>query len=329
MTPEIRVERGDVVDFDCDVLVLKYAQARYGADEAVARALRAAGTSEEAMSPQPGAFRVLEAGGAIAATEVMFAGVDPLRHFGYRSIRMFARKALADLAGRDPAIRHVGFTMHGVGYGLDEREAFESLVAGLLDAVGSGDVPRDLVEIAIVERSPSRVNRLADYLSQLDFGPDEWDSPVSGVDPAEVSERLREVGYASDGKPHVFVAMPLSDAKSDHYHYGIQGAVHAAGFLCERVDLTAFTGDVLERIKERIETAEMVVADLSGGNPNVYLEVGYAWGKGVPTVLIADDADELRFDVQGQRCIPYTTIRDLESKLTAELTQLRAGEDPS
>jgi hypothetical protein len=31
--------------------------------------------------------------------------------------------------------------------------------------------------------------------------------------------------------------MPFAPEYDDLFHYGIQGAVHAAGFLCERADL--------------------------------------------------------------------------------------------
>jgi hypothetical protein len=57
-------------------------------------------------------------------------------------------------------------------------------------------------------------------------------------------------------------------------------------------------------------------------NANVYLEVGFAWGRGRPTLLLVRDVKELKFDVQGHRCIVYRTIRELESALTAELGRL-------
>lgn len=323
MTPQIRVRRSDILEYPCDVLILKYAQKHYGADEAAASALVSVGHSLDSMRPQPGAFRILESRGAVSAKKVMFAGVNRLQDFGYRQIRIFARNALEDLAGRDPSIRTVAFTMHGPGYGLDEKEAFESLVAGLLDVVASGDVPPDLVEITVVERNPGRARRLASYLSELPTDYTGFPEGTSTDQSSDLKERLREVGYSSDAKPHVFVAMPFSEERSDHYHYGIQGAVNTAGYLCERIDLTAFTGDVLERIKQRIATAELVVADLTDANPNVYLEVGYAWGRNVSTILLSEDVDGLPFDVQGQRCLVYSSIRDLEQKLTTELNEIR------
>ena len=117
--------------------------------------------------------------------------------------------------------------------------------------------------------------------------------------------------------------MPFAAEYADRFHYGISGAVHAAGFLCERADLAPFTGDVIAWVKERIDNAALVVADLTTANPNVYLEVGYAWGRGVNTVLIVSHGDELKFDVRSQRCLIFRSIRHLEELLTTELTSLR------
>lgn len=123
-------------------------------------------------------------------------------------------------------------------------------------------------------------------------------------------------------KPRAFVAMPFSPDMEDVFYYGIQNPVRGLGYVCERVDQEAFTGDILDQVKSRIENAEIVIADLTGANPNVYLEIGYAWGKARPTVLVINDSDKLRFDVQGQRCLTYKSIKDLETRLTRELQNL-------
>ena len=113
--------------------------------------------------------------------------------------------------------------------------------------------------------------------------------------------------------------MPFDHSWDDVFYYGIQGAVKAAGLLCERADTSAFTGDVLDWVKKRIATATFVVADLSSANPNVYLEIGYAWGCEIPTVLLAREGADLKFDVKGQRCLMYKSIRNLEELLHIEI----------
>jgi hypothetical protein len=119
--------------------------------------------------------------------------------------------------------------------------------------------------------------------------------------------------------------MPFTKEMEDIYFYGIQRAADASGFICNRVDKESFAGDILQRIKTSIESSAVVVADLSGANPNVYLEVGYAWGKGVPTILLAKDTKELSFNVRGQRCLQYDSIRSLEELLTRELEQVKSN----
>jgi hypothetical protein len=230
------------------------------------------------------------------------------------------------LAGALPSASHVAFTLHGAGYGLDETEAFRSELAGLLDAIESGDCPQGLRRLTIVERNPGRVRRLQQQLRELlPGGPATFVPSRASASPASRLEPLRSAGAQSQTKAHVFVAMPFAPEFDDRFHYGIQQAVNTAGYLCERADLATFTGDVIAWVKERIDTASLLVADLSTANPNVYLEVGYAWGKGIPAVLLAAESADLRFDVKGQRCLMYKSIRTLEELLTRELRNLRGN----
>lgn len=177
------------------------------------------------------------------------------------------------------------------------------MIAGILDAIGTLDFPRNLERISIIERNPGRAFRLSSLLD--DFVPTGAIALNAQGRLADLGEerveKFRAAGYGSATKPHVFVAMPFAIDMEDVYHYGIQNAVHAVGYLCERADLSTFTGDVLQWIKDRITSADLVVADLSDANPNVYLEIGFAWGRAKPTVLLVRDTKHLKFDVQGQR----------------------------
>jgi nucleoside 2-deoxyribosyltransferase len=76
-------------------------------------------------------------------------------------------------------------------------------------------------------------------------------------------------------------------------------------------------------MKRRLNGVNAVLALLDGANPNVFLEIGYAWGLGKPTLLVVKKGSELPFDVRGQRCIQYTSISNLRALLTEELKQLK------
>lgn len=321
---EILIVEGDALEISADVLVLKYAQNLYGVDALVVNRLEAAGSQVRNGLPKAGGYRLIDTMGELGSPRVLFVGVVWLRAFRYEAIRAFAKRALASLAQAMPAASHIALTLHGPGYGLDESEAFRSELAGLIDAFESRDCPDGLQRVTIVERDAGRVSRLRVQLSAL--------LPAGSVTVANNGqesrlashlEPLRTAGAKSQAKAHVFVAMPFAPEFDDRFHYGIQQAVNSAGYLCERADLATFTGDVVAWVKERIDSASLLVADLSTANPNVYLEVGYAWGKGIPTVLLSAEARDLRFDVKGQRCLMYKDIRALEELLTRELKNLR------
>jgi hypothetical protein len=210
--------------------------------------------------------------------------------------------------------------MHGVGYGLDEKESFLAQIGGLFDAFKGSRLPAHLKRITIVEKDRDRALRLKRILKES--LPQEtsaktqkrlWNAPP---------KKIANAGAQSKNKPHVFVAMPFNKQMLDVYRFGILEPVNSANFLCERVDMEAFTGDILTRIKSRIETSSLVIADLIGASANVYLEVGYAWGKDRPTLFLAQKSDELKFDVQGHKCIIYETISELKDKLEKELMHL-------
>jgi hypothetical protein len=321
----ITVEPADALEFEADVLAVKFARQHYGVDRAVANALLPCYPGLPDLLPKVNGFRLLESRRALAAHAVLFVGVKTLREFGYSDIREFGRKVLTSLAGEAADVVHVALTLHGAGYGLDEGEAFESEVAGLMDAITSGDVPRSLARISIVERNPGRAERLRELLKRLI--PDgqisrDGQRAVQALGQA-ADESFRSVGYSSASKPFAFVAMPFAESMEDVFHYGISNAVKDAGLLCERADQSSFTGDVLDWVRKRIAAAQLVIADLSSANPNVYLEVGFAWGCGTPTVLIVAESSDLRFDVRGQRCLVYQrSIKLLEEKLRNELAAL-------
>lgn len=321
---DITVEVGDATLCPADVLVLKYAQDHYGLDAVVADRLSQAGAPFTHLRPKVGGFRLLSSEGSIAASKVLFIGVDPLRQFGYQKIRQFARKALTALAGAEPAIEHICLTIHGPGYGLDEVEAFESEIAGLVDAITCHDYPESLSRITFSERNPGRATRLKEALKALTATPRAETASFSDGTAEELPDRLRSVGYDSASKPNVFVAMPFKQEFLDTYHYGIYKVVKELGFLCERADLAIFTGDILSWIHGRIHLARLVIAEVTEANPNVYLELGYAWGRGIPTLLLTRDKSTLMFDIQGHRFREYQLIQDLEKHLREELPMLLA-----
>jgi len=92
--------------------------------------------------------------------------------------------------------------------------------------------------------------------------------------------------------------MPFASEFDDIYKLGIKAACQEAGTYCERVDEQIFQENILERVYNQIGKADIVVADMTGRNPNVFYETGYAHALGKHVILLTQHADDIPFDLK-------------------------------
>jgi hypothetical protein len=91
-------------------------------------------------------------------------------------------------------------------------------------------------------------------------------------------------------------------------HAVIEPAASRHGLVAIRADKITEGGHITLQVLEHCVTAKVAVADLTGGNLNVYYEVGIRHAFRQPVVLIADasESGKLPFDLLQQRTIFYT-----------------------
>jgi hypothetical protein len=99
---------------------------------------------------------------------------------------------------------------------------------------------------------------------------------------------------------HLFVAMPYAKEFNNLYYFGIKEPIEQRDLKCERVDHDKFVGDVVDRIKERISTAELAVADITRASANVFFEVGFAAGMSKSVILLSQ-AQDIPFNLHKSR----------------------------
>ncbi len=121
-------------------------------------------------------------------------------------------------------------------------------------------------------------------------------------------------------KPFVLVLMPFNEAFQDIYEVGIKVACRDAGAYCERVDEQMFEGSILDRIYHQIRAADIIVADMTGKNANVFYEVGYAHCLNKRVLLLTQRTDDIPFDMKHYPHIVYgdsisVLKRDLEARV--------------
>ena len=118
-----------------------------------------------------------------------------------------------------------------------------------------------------------------------------------------------------------FVIMPFGSSSSelkkkfDGVYKGIiVPAVQEAGYEAIREDIAATPGSIPKSIVKKLAESEMVIADLSGINPNVFYELGirHVLSKS-GTILIINKGETIPFDNASHRVIQYTNeLADLD-----------------
>jgi hypothetical protein len=91
--------------------------------------------------------------------------------------------------------------------------------------------------------------------------------------------------------------MPFNEDFDDVYKAGIKPACENAGAYCERVDEQQYEGRILDRIYNQIGKADVIVADMTGQNSNVFYEVGYAHALDKRVILLTEDVEHIPFDL--------------------------------
>lgn len=148
--------------------------------------------------------------------------------------------------------------------------------------------------------------------------------PRQGVDLAEMRrsidelqrrveawERVSESSVEQDIIPAdamtVFTVMPFEpDDLQFVYRHVVLPSLEKCGVVCIRGDDMFGSGVIMEDVLKWIESADIVLADLTGQNANVFYEVGIAHAKEKPVLLFAQSLDDVPFDLRHRRIVPYT-----------------------
>lgn len=107
--------------------------------------------------------------------------------------------------------------------------------------------------------------------------------------------------YGSD----VFVLMPFSEDLLPVYQDHIVPICSTLGISVSRADDFFTASTIITDIWHAIYKSQLVIADCTGRNPNVFYEIGLAHTVGRPTVLISQSMEDVPFDLKHIRCIIY------------------------
>ncbi len=132
---------------------------------------------------------------------------------------------------------------------------------------------------------------------------------AEGETPADTLKKISK-GVKIEHGDTCFVMMPFAEPIGGYYKLVYEAAIAKAGLKALRADDEIFaTGKIIDQIWSGISAAKVLVAELTGRNPNVFYELGLAHALDKPVVLVSANQDDVPFDLQHIRVI-YYDMRD-------------------
>lgn len=116
-----------------------------------------------------------------------------------------------------------------------------------------------------------------------------------------------------------FVISPIGDEGSDIrkradqvFKYVISPVCEECKFEAIRVDKVNQADSITQTIIDYLLNSELVIADITGHNPNAFYEMGYRAAIKKPMIHIREKNEKIPFDIAGVRTFDYD-LSDLDS----------------
>jgi hypothetical protein len=103
-----------------------------------------------------------------------------------------------------------------------------------------------------------------------------------------------------------FVLMPFAKEFDAVYAKSIYPTVKKQGWTCRRADKIFQPREIVTIILEQILRADLIIADLTGRNPDVFYELGYAHAVHKNTILITQSIEDVPFDLRHRQMVEYS-----------------------
>lgn len=135
----------------------------------------------------------------------------------------------------------------------------------------------------------------------------------------KIDRGVYKIKARSENMKKCFVVSPIGDEGSEIrinadklFKYVITPVCEECDFSAIRVDQLNDANSITETIIENLENADLVLADISGHNPNVFYEIGYRSRTQKPIIHLKSKSEKLPFDINTIRTFEYD-LTDLDS----------------
>lgn len=119
----------------------------------------------------------------------------------------------------------------------------------------------------------------------------------------------------------VFVLTPFNDNYRGVY-ITIREVCLKLNLYCIRGDEEYIPNEIFPEMIKQIIKSRLIIANITGRNPNVMYELGVAHALGKPTIIVAKDFTDIPFDLNNKRIIIYKDEEELQRRLETSITDM-------
>lgn len=193
-----------------------------------------------------------------------------------------------------------------------EREYYERNLQDLTDKLVRTEDRWKEMNYLLLESIKSQSEHQTPVRQRGDLGPNLFFSSL-GIDLASLSVKPDQV----------FVLTPFSYSYKSAYDE-IAKVCREVGLVAKRGDEEHISGGILLHIIREIAQSRLVIANISGRNPNVFYELGIAQSIGKPVLIVSKSFSEIPFDLRQQQLILYEKEDELRDRLRDALVRIFA-----
>ncbi len=125
----------------------------------------------------------------------------------------------------------------------------------------------------------------------------------------------------------IFVLLPFENKFNQLFRDYIERPLKKKGYEVKKADDFSQPREIIRDIWQTICEAEIIIADLTNRNPNVFYELGMAHALGKYTILMTQDINSVPFDLKHTRIIEYRYEPDGFKKLKIEIQKAIKAKD--
>lgn len=148
---------------------------------------------------------------------------------------------------------------------------------------------------------------------------------IHDVNHVAIAPQVFQLPVDRPREPDLLAVMMPFDAAMTPVYEALQSAAAEAGFRCSRADDIWEHPHIMDDVVGLIWRAQVVVADLTGKNPNVFYETGIAHTLGRHVIQITQSIEDVPFDLRSLRTLTYLNNNEGRTALTQRVAdKLRA-----